>query len=485
MARSRPITLPQWKPRARPLLVLADQGQPRPVPIELLAGARRDRNAGASPDGFLRVNRVQLDALAIAPLLEPNPEGVSLRLRPDGLVGAIPLLAPDSQRIAGGLVVRPRFGWDDIGVLLSAIGWSAAPQILAQPLVPGSAREVPPWVLAGPILQRIEALLQTLSRGFRLHEEVRQQPRGQILWGRYVAEQMARGQFHQLPCRYPELGPDLLLRAYLRWGLEQVHGSLAPWSVRDRIARLLIDHAERLLEDLRDIRPKVPDRRSLDQLARGLSMPSQVLRAGLEALGWVVDERGLAGQADLDGLAWRLTMHALFERWVEHLARRWAHDFGARVDTAEERTARYPLRWQRPGHGSLSELAPDIVVHAGDTVYVIDAKYKGHFEELDDHRWRELQSELQAEHRHDLHQVLAYAALFDAPRIVSVLVYPLYARTWATLSEQGGALIRAEAAGGGRTVEVALAGVPLQLPPGCTSNEITQGWQVLRRALAG
>jgi hypothetical protein len=431
------------------------------------------------------VNRAQLDALAITSLLEPNPEGVSLRLRPDGLVGAIPLLAPDSQRIAGGLVVRPRFGWDDIGVLLSAIGWAAAPQILAQPLVPGSAREVPPWVLAGPILQRIDALLQTLSRGFRLHEEVRLQPRGQILWRRYVTEQMARGQFHQLPCRYPELGPDLLLRAYLRWGLEQVRGSLAPWGVRDRIARLLIDRAELLLEQLRDIKSQAPDRRSLDQLTRGLSMPSQVLRAGLEALGWVVDERGLAGQADLDGLAWRLTMHALFERWVEHLARRWAHGFGARVGTAEERTARYPLRWQRPGHGSLSELAPDVVVHAGDTVYVLDAKYKGHFEELDDHRWRELRSELQSEHRHDLHQVLAYAALFNAPRVVSVLVYPLFAHTWAALANQGGTMIRAEAAGGGRTVEVALAGVPLQMPPGCTSDEIVDSWQGLRTTIAG
>lgn len=38
-------------------------------------------------------------------------------------------------------------------------------------------------------------------------------------------------------------------------------------------------------------------------------------------------------------------------------------------------------------------------MHAGDTVSVIDAKYKGHFEELDDHRWRELRIKLQSEHR--------------------------------------------------------------------------------------
>lgn len=57
--------------------------------------------------------------------------------------------------------------------------------------------------------------------------------------------------------------------------------------------------------------------------------------------------------------------------------------------------------------------------------------------------------------------MLAYAALFDAPRVVSVLVYPLFAHTWAALAGQGGTVIRAEAAGGGRTVEIALAGVPL------------------------
>lgn len=52
-------------------------------------------------------------------------------------VGAVPLRSPDTRKVAGGVVVRPRFGWNGIGPLLQQIGWVASPQVLEMPLVPG------------------------------------------------------------------------------------------------------------------------------------------------------------------------------------------------------------------------------------------------------------------------------------------------------------------------------------------------------------
>ena len=300
--------------------------------------------------------------------------------------------------------------------------------MLKYPLVPGSAREIPPWVLAGPIIRRTAALLAHLTRGFRLEEQVRQAPRGHVLWQKYVAQQMARGQYHQLPCEFPELGPDLLLRSYLRWSLEQVRSSLAGLAALDMISRYLVETVDHLLWDLRDTPSRVPDHRTLDQLALQQGLPTSILTEGLEAIGWILDDRGLAGLSDFDGLSWRLPMSELFERWVEMIVRKWAHDFGGTISTAREGNARFPIYWELSGRGSLRDLAPDFIVQAGDSTYVFDAKYKNHLEEPDDQRWRELSDELRSEHRHDLHQALAYASLFDTPRVVTSLVYPLFPR---------------------------------------------------------
>jgi hypothetical protein len=423
----------------------------------------RDRSWNGLAQTFIAANRAQLNALGVEPELVAKRDRIDLLLRPGGVVGAIPLKAPNTQKVAGGVVVGPRFGWEGIGPLLHKLGWSAQPQILEMPLVPGSAHEVPPWVLAGPVLQRLGALLDELHRGFRLQEAVRQTPRGQILWGKYITSQVARGAFHCLPCRFPALGPDVALRSYLRWGIESVQRSLTPFSVTDVVARRLCDHAQELLFDLRDIPARSPDRHWLDLLRRDTALPSEVLSRGLEALGWIVDERGIAGRSETDGLAWSLPMHELFERWIEHIVRIWARDFGGEVRTAHRRATTVPIRWLRPGHGSLTSLIPDFVVRHQDCAYIVDAKYKDHFVELDESRWTACAAELREEHRHDLHQVLAYAALIDAREITSVLVYPMQTKTWQRLSVIGHTVRTATISSEGRQVRLALAGVPMRL----------------------
>ncbi len=378
-------------------------------------------------------------------------------MKPGGTVGAVPLRSATTRKVIGGLVVRPRFGWDDIGPLLQEIGWTASPQLLEFPLVPGAAREVPPWVLAGPILERFRILIRELTRGFRLHEEVRQSPRGQIIWPRYVSEHVSRGAYHRLPCRFPELGPDMQLRAMLRWGLEVVHRSLIAWTAVDSIARRLAEQATELLVLLADVKPMMPGKSQMSHLLRTAGLPPAALQRGMQALGWLVDERGLAGVAETDGLAWCLPMYELFERWVEHVVRLWAREFGGQVRSGRTYETLIPIRWQRAAVQSLHSLVPDLVVQRGDRVWIIDAKYKGHFEELDDVRWRELAEELQAEHRHDLHQVLAYAATFGATQITTVLVYPMLLPTWQRLVERNRVLSAATIAVGGRVVRLVLS----------------------------
>lgn len=478
--RRQPAFVPAWKPKQRPLLRLSDQGAPVPIDPGLFGIGGRDRGWNAHAENFISANRPQLTALDIQPEFAAQAREIALRLRPGGVVGAVPLRTPDTRKVAGGVVVRPRFGWEGIGPLLQQIGWVASPRVLELPLVPGSAREVPPWVLAGPVLQRLASLLREIRKGFRMHEDVRQVPRGQILWQRYVAEQASRGAFHQMPCRFPELGPDALLRSYLRWGLERVHRSLVPYAVVDSIARRLSEQAEGLLVGLRDASARAPDRRTLDQLLRGAGLPSAVLQQGLQALAWIVDERGLAGAAETDGLAWALPMHELFERWVEHVVRLWGREFGGQVLAGRAHETVVPIDWDRRAHGSMKSLVPDLVVRHQDRVYVIDAKYKGHFQEFDDARWLALSEELRDEHRCDLHQVLAYASLYEAAEMTAVLVYPMRERTWTRLAERGRTVVQARLSGGGRLLRLALAALPLRTPEAGSISTVVRSLDRLR-----
>lgn len=207
------------------------------------------------------------------------------------------------------------------------------------PLVPGSGREVPPWVIAGPVLRRLGELLDSMRRGYRDAEEVLQRPRGRILWNRYRNESLVRGRWHQLPCRFPD-------------------------------------------------------------------------------------------GRELDGLAWQLPLDRAWEAYVEAIVREEVARTGGQVKVARLRQTVFPILWSDPIHRSLGHLEPDIVVHRGRDVHIVDAKYKAHLAELDEHGWRRFTDEARERHRADLHQVLAYASLFDADRVRSTLMYPLRKATY-------------------------------------------------------
>lgn len=67
----------------------------------------------------------------------------------------------------------------------------------------------------------------------------------------------------------------------------------------------------------------------------------------------------------------------------------------------------------------------------------MDAKYKSHFAEIDEHGWRQMADDIRERHRADLHQVLAYSTLFHAPEITATLAYPLRLDPWEQLHRHG------------------------------------------------
>ena len=431
----RPAVHLSEPPHSHILLQGVDCGAPIVVdPKPYIAAGGRDPGWGPYLDGFLNRNRQGLEALGVQSRIVAGREGVRLELHPGLRAGAIPLHSAVSGQVTGGVVISPRFGWPGVGRMLSATGWGSGPDFLNLPLVPGSGREVPPWVLAGPVLRRLADLLQNLRPGYRERCEVRSHPRGQIQWKTYLTQQFPKGRWHHLPCLFSELDIDSRLRQAVRWTLERIRGDLGTSGGADPVALSLIAQVVQLLEKVMDVPSRRPQRGELDRDLSGGPLASAALREGLRAMGWIVDERGLGGGRTSDGLAWTLQLEILWERYVERYVRDAAARTGGRVRVGRMGETTIPLAWNDAGHRALGHLVPDFIIHRPDRIEIVDAKYKSHFMDLDVTRWVALAEEVQASMRADIHQVLAYAAATGQSRqVIATLVYPVTHRLFTEL----------------------------------------------------
>jgi 5-methylcytosine-specific restriction endonuclease McrBC regulatory subunit McrC len=181
---------------------------------------------------------------------------------------------------------------------------------------------------------------------------------------------------------------------------------------------------------------------------------------GLQAIEWTVEERGLAGLSDLEGIPWRMPMDQFFEAWVETAFRVVAQRTGGQIKVGRKRETTQPINWEPPYQGSQKSLVPDVWLEWDSATMIVDAKYKRHWEELQ-HSWSGLEEELRGRHRNDLLQVLAYANLARTPTVVACLAYPCSPESWNSLQERGRLIHKAELTIGARSLHLWLTALPM------------------------
>jgi 5-methylcytosine-specific restriction endonuclease McrBC regulatory subunit McrC len=343
--------------------------------------------------------------------------------------------------------------------------------------VPGSAREVPPWILVGPVLARVAALLRHFTRQFLLAEEGRRSPRGRVDWTNYARRSLPTGHWDRFLCSFPDVCEDPWLLSALRWTVERVRTDLEP-AADSLAARRLLEEARLIL---RRLGPGPASRPASSDLRRvhGDPLLSDLLKAALEAIGWVRDERGLGGTRTLDGLAWSLATEVLWEAWVESVFAEIAQRLGARLDTGREGSTRRPLHWNTPLR-TLNHLAPDLALQLPGRTIWIDAKYKAHLLDLHHLGWAGLSEATREAHRSDLHQALAYASLSGDAEVDTWLVYPSAQPASAAMNHPPRAV--AEVSSGSRRVRLVIAGLPFGFSGTAGRTRLVASWEQLLRS---
>jgi len=446
---------------------LADHSYSKKSAVELFGLKNSADPAGQAArvtEQFLQQNAALLQQIEVTINRDYDGRDLLLEMHSGNAVGAIPLRSPFTARYDFGLVVQPRFPWSGIGPMLAEMGWKISPTPLRLPLLRRSERRVPPWVLSFTILTRLRALIEKLDRRFELTTEFRTSPKGQVDWAQYATRQIPRGQFLSVPCSFPDLRDDRTLKGAIRFALEKQVRGLESQVTNGAFIHKLIAFAESLLARV----SSVPSRRpSMSEVEHWFQRPmrSDYLTDGLQAINWTVEERGLAGISDLEGIPWTLSMDQFFEAWVETVMRQLVLKMGGRLTVGRLQQTVSHLRWTPSYHGSQRALIPDLILETEAITCIVDAKYKRHWEELQHRPWHAQDEELREQHRADLLQILAYANLARQKTVLCCLVYPCSLTTWESLRQRGRLFHRTELPYRGRNVHLWLTAFPMHTGP--------------------
>jgi hypothetical protein len=458
------FALPQRADAGRDVcLELQDHSVVR-VPASSLFGVPRERNAAGTlarlSAQFIHQNQPLMHTMDVRMRPEFDGAEVSLNVEAGSTVGAIPLVSPTSARHDYGLVVQPRFPWAGIGPMLGSMGWRVTPEPLRLPLLKRSERRVPPWVLSSMILSRLGALLREMTRRFEVVDGTLRSPKGAIQWNRYATDSLARARPMDVPCRYPELQEDQQLLGSIRHALELQLRSLETQRSHGAHVQQLLELARLLLVKVQDVAIVRPNG---VQVAQWMQRPlrTATFLDGLQAIQWTTEGRGLAGISDLEGVPWVMPMNAFFEAWVETLFDRLAPRVGGRLRSGRKGETTHALVWN-PGYSAAQRsLIPDLILERGNSTFVIDAKYKRHWDEWHWGNWRSLEEQLRAQHREDLLQALAYANLSRTARTVTCLCYPCSNDNWNQMRRDGRTVFRARVGTASRDLAVWVTAVPM------------------------
>jgi hypothetical protein len=373
--------LSRLQPSADICLELSDHSVRERSAVDFFQVQARDPNPTAArlAEQFETQNRPLLSLMGVRVDRLFNGNDVILRIESGSLVGAVPLFSPTRATPDYGLVIQPRFAWKGIGPMLADMGWRVVPAPLRLPLLKRSERRVPPWVLSAMILVRLRALLQTLARRFEFIEDVRSAPRGTVDWTDYATRHVSRGNFLAVPCMFPDLRDDRLLKGAIRFTLEKQLRSLETQREHGAFVHQIIEVCLELLQMVRDVPVYLPSPTTLSSwLQRPLRHEHFI--SGLQAIQWTIEDRGLAGLSDLEGIPWKMEMDQFFEAWVETIFQIIARRYGAEMLVGRRRQTVHAINWEPPYVGSQKSLIPDIWLQWESTTVIVDAKYKRHWE---------------------------------------------------------------------------------------------------------
>jgi hypothetical protein len=360
---------------------------------------------------FTGYNRDLLLFLGVTPIIMGHDRDVGLAFRTGPYVGTIPLRAPDTGKQIGDFVVVPRYvpkrdKFGDYIQILNLLNHKIEPNFVDSiPLASGRNFLPPLYYEALLYVKELVSFTKRAWHRFKSVEEIKGQPSSQINWKRYVEYNYDPKRRLDFPSYLNILNESHSEYQHLKYVYWLAKADILSRETPFRIKSAALGAISYLDERLFDI--PVTKTRAIQMR---LSDPPSVKSIKVAA------NRILQKNVQ-QGIAWRVDFAEVFERLVQYIFRLVSREIGGVLfENVKFRTHGEHLPVWTLGH-----LEPDAVLRKDNLLFFIDAKYKSHLLN------RDSESEyLKEEHRHDLHQAIAYSSFDTSEKKHVFLVYPAF-----------------------------------------------------------
>jgi hypothetical protein len=357
---------------------------------------------------FIDYNSSQFKFIGVQPFINGTDQNTSLTFRSSGFIGTIPLRASDTGKQIGDFVVMPRFTgrdrFEDYIEILNLLGTEISPEVIdSLPLASGKNFRPPLYLEAVKFIAVLEKLISRPWRKFDNVEKISNQPSGQINWNKYVNKEYKIENRLKFPARKNILSEFHSEYAEVRYVFDICKNELLSSNTPQRIKNTIRPKLNFIEEKLYHHIPKITN----TILVRSADSPS--VKACKEQANKILNFNLV------DSTAWRVDFSDVFEKFVQYIFKEVAKETGGKLFANfkfHSRTSKH-YAWE------LKHIEPDAIYQKGNFLVFIDAKYKSNLYNKFD------SSEiLKDDHRHDLHQIMAYSSFSKTDLKFGFLCYP-------------------------------------------------------------
>jgi hypothetical protein len=357
---------------------------------------------------FIDYNSQQFEFLGVKPYIIGSDQNTALTFRSSGFIGSIPLRASDTGKQIGDFVVMPRFTgldrFEDYIEILNLLGTEISPEVIdSLPLASGKNFRPPLYLEAVKFISSLEKLITRPWRKFDNVEKVYNQPSGQINWIKYINNEFKVENRLKFPVKSNVLSEFHFEYAEIRYVFDICKSELFSASTPQRIKNTLRFKLSFLEERLYHHKPKATNK----IVIRFSDSPT--VKSCKEQANRILNYNLV------DSTAWRVDFSDVFEKFIQYIFKEAAKETGGRLYS----NIKFHSRTSKHYSWELKHIEPDAIFQKENILVFIDAKYKSNLYNKFD------QSEvLKEDHRHDLHQIMAYSSFSNSQNKIGVLCYP-------------------------------------------------------------
>jgi len=358
---------------------------------------------------FIDYNKDNFDFLEVTPKIEGSGKSVSLIIRSDRFIGAIPLRSPDTGKQIGDFVVKPRYTsvddqFSEYVEIVNLLESEVLPEFKNSiPLLSQNNMRPPLYLEAIKFINILEKAIKIKWNKFQTIKRTYKYPKSQVDWKEYIEKEYDPEKRLLFPCY-----DNILSRFHNEFFELKYVYNIAKREITSFKTPLNIKYEYRgVLTYLDNAFYDYPEKQA-NSLKIHNSDPLLIKR--LKDQGNKILKRNFE-----EITSWRIDFSLLFEKYVQFLFKQVSLEIGAsQLNNYKIRDSSHfsPL-W------SLKYLEPDIILMKDDLDIIIDAKYKSHL-----FNFKSDTEELKEEHRKDIHQLLAYTSFTKNKNKIGVLCYP-------------------------------------------------------------